>query len=367
MRRRQFLQLCLAGAVGSRLAFAFSSDTEFCLKLGNSDTPIFPFRTGEHAWWGYVDAAGQVLISADNSRIIARFGDFYGGLGAVRYDDGSAWMIDMKGSKRFPIYPGSSGWNYVLREGLMPNRDSNSAQWGYVDSAGRWVIAPSFAFAFPFSQERAVVAVGQRKGVIDPKGKWVIPASFSRAFAYSDGFLCVQQGKRFAFLDRNGRPAFGRDFEQASGFQNGLAAVRDANRMGVIDTSGRVVMPFQYEAIWLGNDPNSPMLLKRNGAWEISNNGRRIPLPPLRIEEPFSCGRAIVHDDLGGTCHFIGSDGTQLFGMSYWRPEPFVLDRAVVQMGQGGEHAWINQRGEPIFRWRASNLTALEEQMRMAQ
>ena len=123
MRRRRFLQLCLAGAAGSRLAPAFSSAVEFRLKLGNSDTPIFPFRTGEHAWWGYIDAAGQILISADNSRIIARFSDFYGGLGAVRYDDGSAWMIDTKGSKRFPIYPGSGDWNYVLREG-RPHAES---------------------------------------------------------------------------------------------------------------------------------------------------------------------------------------------------------------------------------------------------
>jgi hypothetical protein len=70
-------------------------------------------------------------------------------------------MIDTKGSKQFPIYPDSHDWNYVLHDSVLPNRDRGSGQWGYVDPAGRWVIAPSFAFAFPFSQERAVVTVWQ--------------------------------------------------------------------------------------------------------------------------------------------------------------------------------------------------------------
>jgi hypothetical protein len=75
-----------------------------------------------------------------------------------------------------------------------------------VDPAGRWVIAPFFAFAFPFSQERAVVTVDKLKGVIDPKGKWIIPPSLWWAIAYTDGLLCVRRGKRFTYLDRDGRP-----------------------------------------------------------------------------------------------------------------------------------------------------------------
>jgi hypothetical protein len=107
MRRREFLHICAAGALGSSLASGFNSTGEILLKIGNSDTSIFPFRAGEHGWWGYVDSAGQVLISADNSHIKTRFSDFYGGLGAVHYDDGSAWMIDTKGSKQFAIDPDS--------------------------------------------------------------------------------------------------------------------------------------------------------------------------------------------------------------------------------------------------------------------
>jgi hypothetical protein len=90
MWRREFLHIGMAGVLGSRLAPGFNSTGEIFLKIGNSDTSIFPFRAGEHGWWGYVDAAGQVLISASNSHIAARFSDFYGDLGAVYYDDGPA-------------------------------------------------------------------------------------------------------------------------------------------------------------------------------------------------------------------------------------------------------------------------------------
>jgi hypothetical protein len=91
MLRREFLHIGIAGALGSGLASGFQLHRRAFLRIGNSDASIFPFRAAEHGWWGYVDAAGQVLISAGNSPIDARFLDFSGGLGAVHYDDGSAW------------------------------------------------------------------------------------------------------------------------------------------------------------------------------------------------------------------------------------------------------------------------------------
>jgi hypothetical protein len=351
MRRRNFLHISLASMLADKLCFSFGTTAGALLKVGDSDTPIFPYRGGEHGWWGYVDAEGRVLISADSSHIADRLFDFYAGLGAVRFDDGSEWMIDTKGLKQFAIYPNSYDWNYVMRDGLLPNRHRTSGKWGYVNRAGQWVITAHFEFAYPFSQERAVVAVGELRGVIDRKGSWIVRPSPLWAIEYRNGLLCIEQKKRFAYLDLNGRHVFGRDFEHATPFRSGFAVVHQANKAGVIDASGRMVMPFQYDAVWLGSDSTSPMLVKQNGVWMIVNEGKTILLPASTTPEPFSCGRSIVQDDPNGSGHFIGIDGTKLFGTSYWRPEQFVLDRTAVQTKQWGEHTWIDREGRAIFRW----------------
>jgi hypothetical protein len=154
-----------------------------------------------------------------------------------------------------------------------------------------------------------------------------------------------------SLFDRDGRSVFGRDFEQASLFANGLAAVCEANKWGVIDRSGHLVVPFQYEAIWLSSD--GPMLFKQNSLWGIMHtNGQVVLAPIFHTIEPFSCGCALVQDGPNGPSHFIGTDGAKLFGISYWRAEPFVLDRAPVNVEPGNERAWIGRDGKPVFRWK---------------
>ncbi len=332
------------------------------MKLVDSDTPVFPFRSGPNGWWGFIDGTGKVLISAESSHIRERLFDFYGGLAAMEFDDGTSWMIDTNGSKQFAIYPKYEGWNYVLRDGLMPNRDRSSGKWGYVDYGGQWRLAPTFDFAFPFSQERAVVQMGKLRGVITAKGKWVTTPSLSWAIGYQDGLLAVARGRRFSYLDRRGRPVFGRDFENASQFVNGLAAIREANRWGVIDRRGRIVAPFQYEAIWLSHDGS--MMVKQNNLWGIvDRDGHMTCRPAFTSVEPFSCGCALIHQGPDGSNYFAGIDGGKLFGTSYSRVEHFALDRAPVQWEAGGESAWIDRNGKAVFRWMEILPGILQEQM----
>jgi hypothetical protein len=85
--------------------------------------------------------------------------------------------------------------------------------------------------------------------------------------------------------------------------------------------------------------------------------------PIFHTIEPFSRGCALVQDGPNGPSHFIGTDGAKLFGISYWRAEPFVLDRAPVNVEPGNERAWIGRDGKPVFRWKDNSPNDLQERM----
>ena len=116
MLRRDFLRIGLVGLCSSAVSSGFNASAELYFKIGDSDTALFPFRSGTKGWWGFIDAAGQVVVSPETSRIVGKFSDFYGGLAAVRFDDESAWMI-MPGARNSSRYTreimtgtSSAGW-----------------------------------------------------------------------------------------------------------------------------------------------------------------------------------------------------------------------------------------------------------------
>jgi hypothetical protein len=74
-------------------------------------------------------------------------------------------------------------------------------------------------------------------------------------------------------------------------------------------------MPGMRGEVWLGDGPENPALLKQDDSFAILRDGKPLPLRARKVE-PFSCGRAIVYEDGDGSAHFIGPDGTKLFGTS---------------------------------------------------
>jgi len=231
MQRRDFLRIGTAGVLGSAAFAGYSGpDASVVMKFLDSDTRVFPYRTGPKRWWGFIDETGSMLVPAESSGITVRRADFNEGLAAMQFHDGSAAMIDRTGAKRFPIYPQYYGWNYVLRDGLLPFRHRDSGKWGYADKTGQWVIPAQFDLGFPFSEDRAVIKQGELHGIIDRQGKWIVRPSLKFALSYREGLVPVERGGRGLFLDPDGRPAFARDFESAREFGDGLAPVRENNR-----------------------------------------------------------------------------------------------------------------------------------------
>lgn len=96
-------------------------------------------------------------------------------------------------------------------EELQPSRDMmrvvrRNGLYGYADTEGRMVIEPRFAYAEPFCENRAVVALGDgRHGVIDRTGRSIIPLEYDMVcWTDNDRFRVAREGLtgEFDYLGR---------------------------------------------------------------------------------------------------------------------------------------------------------------------
>ncbi|NDD56283.1 MAG: WG repeat-containing protein [Verrucomicrobia bacterium] len=75
--------------------------------------------------------------------------------------------------------------------GLAPAKEK-SGKWGYLNSQGKWVIAPRFERAGIFRNGLAAAKEpGARWGYLKTDGTWGIEPKFSRVRIFSDGLAAV--------------------------------------------------------------------------------------------------------------------------------------------------------------------------------
>jgi hypothetical protein len=145
---------------------------------------------------------------------------------------------------------------------------------GFIDSAGKVVIPPTFGGADDFSEGLAHVWVGDRHAYIDAGGKvrfW-LPEGCMAAESFSEGLalVCVGGdlnyewigGGNWGYVDRDGRFAVPARFrvpmastdwiDLVSQFSEGLAAMPDAQgKFGFIDRTGRWAIPPRFDRVRL--------------------------------------------------------------------------------------------------------------------
>jgi hypothetical protein len=142
----------------------------------------------------------------------------------VKYTDN--WQfIDIKGRPLSPLLDlrqgsipmGFSSQDLPFHDGLLPFSGSLGDKFGFLNSAGKWVIAPRYSGVHPFHEGIAWVYDDDAKhwGGIDTKGNTVIP------FVYQN---------------------------EPGDFSDGMAAVTDRfGRMGYIDKSNNLLIPCKYD------------------------------------------------------------------------------------------------------------------------
>jgi hypothetical protein len=172
---------------------------------------LFPFEEPVTHLWGYRNERGTVVIQPQFS-VAERFSDK--GIAAVA--DGYSWkIINRKGKTIVQPYLVDNSPD-PFRQGLARFRETGKV--GFFDEHGKVVIPPQFAFALPFSEDRAAfcqgclerpegehhVVEGGLWGFIDRKGRIVITPIYDKAESFQDRKARVMRNGHWIVIDRQG-------------------------------------------------------------------------------------------------------------------------------------------------------------------
>jgi hypothetical protein len=131
--------------------------------------------------WGFMDRRGRLVIPAE----FIDAGDFSEGLAAVE--------LPIDQSRETPCKVDETSSYTVAKK------------FGYIDRAGRLVIAPQWEYAGPFVAGLAAVSACYRASFIDRSGRTVLKTEFESASAFRGPLAWVSVGATHGYIDRTGK------------------------------------------------------------------------------------------------------------------------------------------------------------------
>ncbi|MEX1018643.1 MAG: WG repeat-containing protein [Litorilinea sp.] len=204
-------------------------------------------------------------------------------------------------------------------------------QYGYVNLAGDFIIAPQFASALPFVEGLAAVEDPTGTfGYIDATGEYVIAPQFTFAGDFQQGIAVVglAEGGGQAYINRQGDVLFdGATFAAAQPFSEGMAAVR----------------PESNEAESNAGENNEEA---SGGYGYINRQGELIIEPRFATAQHFSGGLALISID--GQYGFVNRSGRLSIAAQFPRSGTFAEGLAPIELF--GQFGYISMVGDLVIR-----------------
>jgi hypothetical protein len=351
-------------AAGILLTASIATTCEFDLSVWVPQDPnadsLYRVEEGDHL--RFLDASGLLL----RARFPKVYSDFHDGL--LRTDH--AYLDN---GSRTAISGFAEGADFS--EGLAAVLKRTGEPWGFIDTAGHYVIKPRFS-SQPgnFSGGLARVSIDHRVGYVDRAGSLSIAATLLSGEAFSEGMARVvvegpcllpddgfcgfngivpedaprERGLRackFTFIDRAGTGLPGR-FNNAGAFREGLAPVEVGEKWGYIDRSGAIVIPPRYAAASSFSEGLAAVGDREKFGY-IDKSGRIVVEPRFLWASDFHDHRAAVLQE-PGVSYYIAPSGVQAFPGNFIRATVFFKGLANVEL-RSGERAFLDTNGRRIF------------------
>jgi len=246
-------------------------------------------------------------------------------------------------------------YHIILKDGL----------YGYIDSGGKVVVRPQFAFVRNFSEELAVAKpVGSEMyGYIDKTGNFVIPPQFKQAYDFSEGLAAVDRG----YIDKQGSVVISRPGDP---FHNGRAR-QHGKPASIIDKTGKVILDTQYDEVW--ETKSELIAFIQDGKMGFMTWDKKVVIQPryqetrYRPEDLFGESITPVNIRLANKSKwgFIDKSGNTAIEFEYDWAEQFQEGLAVV--GKGKLYGYMGSDGRLAIPLRFENAGNFNEGLAAVQ
>lgn len=183
------------------------------------------------------------------------------------------------------MFNSDEGYAVVKKDGL----------YGFVDHNNQIVIACSFCYAEPFSEETAIVKTSGKTGchyqsryyrypsrteqiedgtwgLVNLRGE-LIADGYEDIKEFNDGLAAAKKNGKWGYIDKKGKVVIPFRFVKAKSFSDGLAAVAFKIRYGYIDRHNNTIIPFKYIEAGDFQEGTASVETSNNGYGEISKDG----------------------------------------------------------------------------------------------
>ncbi|MFD8574549.1 WG repeat-containing protein [Streptomyces virginiae] len=260
--------------------------------------------------FGYADLSGDPVVAA-------RFTgaeEFHHGLAVVRTEDGAGYA-DPTG--RVVIGGGFDAAGRFGPVGPAPVRPVAGGACGYVDREGRPVIPARFDGARPFGAGGAApVRIGELWGLVDTAGEWIVEPSFRLLEPFDENGLAYAigggPGDSFAgFVDCRGELVLRRDGEMDDRLWCGLLKVGNGFARSFVDPAGRRAIAPHYAWVERFSSCGAAVACVDDGAprWGVLRTDGSFT--PSAHREPLTDadGWVVGFDNVTGLAPFVAGDG----------------------------------------------------------
>jgi hypothetical protein len=278
------------------LQLAASLACAAALSAGEAGAAEHRFRILRDGKWGYIDAAGKVVVAPRFDRAEP----FSDGLASVRLGDRLGYVDASGAMVLLPNFPPAGAVHRPFVDGLAVVRVGG--RFGYMDRSGKLAIGGRFAAAEDFSEGHALTcAAGAGCGYVDRAGRGAIGPGFMGGGPVRGGVACatlqMAMGRVRVGLYRTDGSRLPGEYEGCGSLSEGLIAVRTPAGWGYLDAAGRGVIPPRFSAAGDFADGLAPVKEESGLCGYVDRKGALAVPPAFRTCAPFSGGLARV--DLG--------------------------------------------------------------------
>jgi hypothetical protein len=160
--------------------------------------------------------------------------------------------LGLLGKKGWLVAPNSDAeWIGEGTEGLFPAL--KNGKYGYLDAAGKWVIAPSFLEVGTFSEKVSSYRNSTTWGTLNTAGSILADAKWDKIKSFSGGLAIAESAGKQYLISPTGELAYPEPLDKILKLKEGYYLVESNGKSGLLNSLGKDLIPIAFDQIQVEN------------------------------------------------------------------------------------------------------------------